>query len=75
MIKKVKECWIFLITVLLIAVWLSHAGLRLGNTQEDHKNGFSIGADYEYRLTNLVGLGGIAEYVGWNRGHYDETSH
>ena len=41
-----------------------HMGLLLGNTQEGHENGFTIGADYEYRLTELVGLGGVAEYIG-----------
>jgi hypothetical protein len=41
-----------------------HMGLLLGNTQEGHENGFTIGADYEYRLTKLVGLGGVAEYIG-----------
>ncbi|MFC1581075.1 hypothetical protein ACFL4N_09250 [Thermodesulfobacteriota bacterium] len=81
MIKKVKECWMLLLTVLVISVWLSHAaaedghvdhgdfhrhhmGLFLGNTQEDHEDGITVAADYEYRLTKQVGLGGIAEYIG-----------
>ena len=81
MIKKVKECWILLVTVLLITFWFGHAGaegghssrekfhrhhawLFLGNTQEDHKDGITVAADYEYRLTKQVGLGGIAEYIG-----------
>lgn len=41
-----------------------HIGLLLGNTEEGHENGFTIGADYEYRLKELVGLGGVAEYIG-----------
>ena len=41
-----------------------HMGLLLGNTEEGHENGFTIGADYEYRQTELVGLGGVAEYIG-----------
>ena len=41
-----------------------HIGLFLGNTQEDHKDGITVAADYEYRLTKQVGLGGIAEYIG-----------
>jgi len=41
-----------------------HVGLLLGNTQEGHENGFTIGADYEYCLKELVGLGGVVEYIG-----------
>lgn len=41
-----------------------HVGLLLGNTEEGHENGFTIGADYEYRLKELVGLGGVTEYIG-----------
>lgn len=81
MIKKARRCWIPLLTVLLIAVWLipagaedqhsdqekfrrHHVGLLLGNTEEGHENGFTIGADYEYRLKQVVGLGGVTEYIG-----------
>jgi hypothetical protein len=41
-----------------------HVGLLLGNTEEGHENGFTIGADYEYRLKKVIGLGGVAEYIG-----------
>lgn len=41
-----------------------HVGLLLGNTEEGHENGFTIGADYEYRQTELIGLGGVTEYIG-----------
>jgi vancomycin permeability regulator SanA len=41
-----------------------HVGLLLGNTEEGHENGFTIGADYEYRQKELIGLGGVTEYIG-----------
>lgn len=41
-----------------------HLGLFLGNTEEGHKEGLSIGLDYEYRLDELIGVGGLFEYVG-----------
>ncbi len=38
--------------------------LFLGNTQDDGKNGFSIGLTYEYRLSELFGIGGLIEHAG-----------
>ena len=38
--------------------------LFLGNTQDDGENAFSIGLTYEYRLSELFGIGGLIEYAG-----------
>ena len=38
--------------------------LFLGNSHEDHKDGFAAGLVYEYRLNQMFGTGGIVEYVG-----------
>ena len=35
--------------------------LFLGNTHEDGEDGFSVGLSYEYRLSQLFGIGGIVE--------------
>jgi len=40
-----------------------HVALFLGNTQDGSENGFSVGIDYEYRLTELFGIGGLVEYA------------
>ena len=38
--------------------------LFLGNSHEDHKDGFSAGLAYEYRLNQILGIGGLVEYAG-----------
>jgi len=48
-----------------------HLALFLGNTQEgSDEHGFSIGADYEYRFNQMIGLGGIIEYAGGEFEHW-----
>ena len=37
--------------------------LLLGNTHDDGENGFTIGVGYEYRISPLVGVGGLIESV------------
>ena len=47
-----------------------HMALILGNTQsEESSNGPSIGVDYEYRLNQWFGIGGLAEYAGGDFDH------
>jgi hypothetical protein len=47
-----------------------HAALIVGNTQNDgNENGLSIGIDYEYRINQWVGLGGLVEYAGGDFEH------
>ncbi len=38
--------------------------LFLGNSHEEHMDGFSAGLAYEYRLNQMFGIGGLVEYVG-----------
>jgi hypothetical protein len=38
-------------------------GLFLGNTHTDHDDGFTFGLDYEYRLTEQIGLAGVLDYA------------
>ena len=39
-------------------------GLFLGITTKEGDTGISVGLDYEYRLSRLFGIGGVAEYTG-----------
>jgi carbohydrate-selective porin OprB len=39
-------------------------GFFVGNRDEGSSNGFTVGAEYEYRLSKLLGIGGFAEYAG-----------
>ena len=39
-------------------------GLFLGITTKEGETGVSVGLDYEYRLSRLFGIGGVAEYTG-----------
>ena len=39
-------------------------GLFLGITSKEGDTGVSVGLDYEYRLSRLFGIGGVAEYTG-----------
>jgi len=39
-------------------------GLFLGVTDSDGENGFSVGLDYERRLSRGFGIGGVIEYTG-----------
>jgi hypothetical protein len=42
-----------------------HVAVFLGNTHDYHgTDAFTVGADYEYRLSNLIGLGGFVDYAG-----------
>ncbi len=40
-----------------------HVALFLGATISDDEAAFSVGVDYEYELTELLGIGAIAEYT------------
>ena len=47
-----------------------HAALFIGNTQDDgSKRGLSVGMEYEYRINQWVGLGGMVEYAGGDFEH------
>lgn len=47
-----------------------HMAIILGNTQnEDGDNGLSVSVDYEYRINNWLGIGGLAEYAGGDFEH------
>lgn len=46
------------------------AALFLGNTNEHHANGFSLGLEYERRVSELIGVGAIVEHAG---GDIDST--
>ncbi|MHC4619579.1 MAG: hypothetical protein ACYTEQ_17675 [Planctomycetota bacterium] len=41
-----------------------HLAFFLGNTQDGGKHGISTGVDYEYRLDEQFGIGGLLEYAG-----------
>jgi hypothetical protein len=47
-----------------------HMALFIGNTQEGDENGVSFGADYEYRVNQIFGIGGIVEYAGGEFEHW-----
>ncbi len=38
--------------------------LFLGNTHDDHGDGFTTGLTYEYRINQILGTGGVVEYAG-----------
>jgi len=38
--------------------------LLLGNTHDDGEDGFTVGLGYEYRLSQLFGIGGFVEFTG-----------
>jgi hypothetical protein len=40
------------------------ASLFLGNTQDGSSHGFTMAIEYEHKLTNLIGIGGLFEYAG-----------
>ncbi len=46
-----------------------HIAGFLGGTHVEHETAFTVGADYEYRLSNWVGVGALIDYAG---GHLDE---
>jgi hypothetical protein len=66
---------VFLFTVLLLNPSISadesagghehvnHMGLFLGNSHRGGETGFSVGLDYERRLSDLFGVGVLAEYA------------
>jgi hypothetical protein len=39
-------------------------GVFLGITDKKSDTGFSVGLDYEYRLSRMFGIGGLLEYTG-----------
>jgi hypothetical protein len=41
----------------------NEVGLFLGGSHHNHENGFSIGLDYEHRISELFGVGGLVEYT------------
>jgi hypothetical protein len=44
-----------------------HVAIFLGNTHDYHGNdAFTVGVDYEYRLTDLFGIGGVIDHAGGN---------
>ena len=67
---------VFLFTVLLLNPSISaaesegghqhvnHMGLFLGNTHHGGETGFSVGLDYENRISDIFGLGALIEYAG-----------
>lgn len=40
------------------------ASVFVGNTQDGSSHGFTIGLEYEYKLTKLIGVGGFLQYAG-----------
>jgi hypothetical protein len=42
----------------------NHMGLFLGNTHHSGEDGFSVGVDYEHRISEIFGVGGLIEYAG-----------
>jgi hypothetical protein len=42
----------------------NEAGVFLGATGREGEWGFSVGFDYEFRLTRLFGIGGVIEWTG-----------
>jgi hypothetical protein len=51
-------------------LWAQESGNRhtlavfLGDTYDDGDHGFTLGLDYEYRLSRWLGLGGMVDFVG-----------
>lgn len=43
---------------------VNHMGLFLGNSHRGGETGFSIGLDYEHRVSDLLGFGALVEYAG-----------
>jgi len=41
----------------------NEVGLFLGGSHHSHENGFSVGLDYERRISALFGVGGLVEYT------------
>ncbi|UCD56890.1 MAG: hypothetical protein JSV16_13870, partial [Candidatus Hydrogenedentota bacterium] len=41
-----------------------HVALFLGNTHAEGEDEFTIGVDYEYRMDQSVGVGGVIDYAG-----------
>jgi hypothetical protein len=40
-----------------------HLSLVVAGTTDDEETAFTLGVDYEYRLTQLLGLGAVVEYA------------
>jgi hypothetical protein len=66
---------LFLSLVILVlftpsGAWAQESGKRhalalfVGDTYDDGDNGFTLGLDYEYRLSRWLGLGGMLDLVG-----------
>lgn len=50
----------------------NHLSVIIGGTESDEDGTeFTIGLDYEYRVNELIGLGGVVEYA---TGDYDATT-
>ncbi len=47
-----------------------HVGLFLGNTHAGGEDKFTVGVDYEYRLTPIFGVGGLVDHAS---GDHDAT--
>jgi hypothetical protein len=41
----------------------NEVGLFLGGSHHSHENGFSVGLDYEHRISDMFGVGGLVEYT------------
>lgn len=41
----------------------NEVGLFIGGSHHDDDNGFSIGLDYEHRISEMFGVGGLVEYT------------
>jgi hypothetical protein len=47
-----------------------HLSGFLGGSKDGSKSGFTVGAEYEYRMSEMYGIGGLFEYAG---GDFEET--
>lgn len=45
-----------------------HIAGFLGGTHAEHETAFTVGADYEYRLSEWVGVGALIDYAGGHLG-------
>ena len=45
-----------------------HIAGILGGTHAEHETAFTVGADYEYRLSKWVGVGALIDYAGGHLG-------
>lgn len=75
-LHKLMGFWFVIACAIPISVWADehgqgealqhehHLAIFLGNTHEHGRDEFTVGADYERRLTNSWGIGGLVDYAG-----------